>query len=204
MRYPSEETTFSTGGGVLKQIKWMDWLFLGTLLFFILGMVHISLALLGFICMVTPFVMALKTRKRLWCSGYCPRAALFTKLLSKVSLGLKPPKWLFTANTKQLVIGFFCINLGFVVMSTVMVALDRVAPMAFIRFLIFFQVPLELPQLLDLNVPDFITHLGYRIYSIMFTSTVIGLLLGFLYKPRTWCAVCPIQTLTTQIIKVEA
>ena len=61
----------------MKQIKWMDWLFLGTILFFILGVVHISFALLGFICMVTPFVLYLKTGKKLWCQIYCPRAALF-------------------------------------------------------------------------------------------------------------------------------
>jgi len=187
----------------MKQIKWMDWLFLGTILFFILGMVHITFALLGFICMVTPFVLYLKTGKKLWCTTYCPRAALFTKVLSKLSLGMKPPNWLFTAKTKQLVVNYFCINLGFVIMSTVMVGLGRLEPMAFIRFLIAFQVPIQLPQLLDLNVPDVITHLGFRIYSIMFTSTAIGLILGILYKPRTWCAVCPIQTLTTQIEKVQ-
>lgn len=183
----------------MKQLKWMDWLFLGTILFFVLGLVHISLALAGFVCVVTPFLLYLKTGKKLWCQSYCPRAALFTKVLSKLSMGLKPPKWLYSSKTKRRVVIYFCINLGFVVMSTLMVALERIEAMDFIRFLIVFSIPLEFPQLIDLNVPTFIVHLGYRIYSIMFTSTVIGLLLGLLYKPRSWCGVCPIQTLTNDL-----
>ncbi|HAS72931.1 MAG TPA: hypothetical protein DCS67_02170 [Clostridiales bacterium UBA8960] len=183
----------------MKKIKWIDWIFMGTLMFFVLSMVHISLALVGFICMLTPFVLYMKTRKKLWCTTYCPRAALFTKMLSKASLGMTPPTWLFSAKTKRMVVNFFCINLLFVVMSTVMVSMGRFEPMAYIRFLIAFPLPVQLPQLFSWVVPDVITHLGYRIFSVMFTSTVVGLVIGIMYKPRTWCGICPVQTLTTQI-----
>jgi polyferredoxin len=44
-------------------------------------------------------------------------------------------------------------------------------------------------------------HLSFRVYSMMFTTTVIGLLFGFVYKPRTWCMVCPVNTISDMVIK---
>lgn len=177
--------------------RWKDWLFLGTLLFFGLSLVNISFALVGVICMVLPFIMRLTARDKLWCKGYCPRASFFSKVLKPFSLGKKAPEWLYSAKTKRLVLNLFCINLYFASMSTVMVALGKLAPMAYVRFLMAFVVPIQLPQLITFDLPPFIEHLSYRVFSIMFTSTVIGIILGVLFKPRSWCAVCPIQTLTT-------
>jgi len=181
----------------VQKVNLLDWLFMGTILFFGLSMIHVTFALFGILCAVTPFMMYAKTGKKLWCTTYCPRASLFSSLLRKVSLGMKTPDWLFTEKTKRSVIVFFCINLFFATMSTVMVALGRLEPMAFIRFLMAFQLPVELPQLINFAVPDYLLHLSYRVFSIMFSSTVVGLVLGILYKPRTWCGICPIQTLTT-------
>ena len=183
-----------------KSIHWLDALFLGTILFFALSLVHISFALVGLVCFITPLVMALTTGKKLWCNRYCPRASLLKKALSRISLGLKAPNWLYKPATRQGVLTFFCLNLMMATMSTVMVSMDRLPPIDAVRFLMFIQVPIELPQLITLAVPDVITHIGYRIFSIMFSSTVVGLILGLLYKPRTWCAICPVQTVTQMII----
>ena len=79
-------------------------------------------------------------------------------------------------------------------------ALDRIPPMDYVRFLMAFPIPIELPQLLQINLPDALIHLSYRIFSVMFTSTVIGLTMGFLFRPRSWCGICPVQTLTTTMI----
>jgi len=177
--------------------RWKDWLFLGTLLFFGLSLINISFALVGVICMVLPFMMRLTARDKLWCKGYCPRASLFSKVLKPISLGIKAPDWLYTDKTKQLVLRLFCINLFFASMSTMMVFFGRIEPMNYVRFLMAFVVPIQLPQFITLNLPPFIIHFSYRIFSIMFTSSIIGIIIGILYRPRSWCAICPVQTLTT-------
>lgn len=78
-----------------------------------------------------------------------------------------------------------------------MVFKGRINAMETVRFMIAFQLPWNMPQLLNINfIPSWAIHLSFRVYSMMFTTTVIGLLLGFLYKPRTWCTVCPVNTIS--------
>lgn len=76
-----------------------------------------------------------------------------------------------------------------------MVYFGRIEPMAYVRFMMAFAVPLDLPQVLSINAPLFMVHFAYRIFSIMATSMFWGLVLGLLYKPRTWCGICPVNTL---------
>ena len=174
----------------------LDGLFIGTILFFVLGMIHITLAVLGIICMVLPFLLRAWSGKKLWCTTYCPRASLFNKLLKPISLHLKSPKWLFSKKAKKAVLIFFFINLFFITMSTLMVALGRIEPMLYLRLFIAFKIPLALPQFITIDAPQYLMHLGYRFYSVMLTTTMVGLILGILYRPRAWCNICPIQTLT--------
>lgn len=177
-------------------------LFFVTLIFFGLGFLHISFAILGLACFITPFILYWKHGDKVWCKYYCPRAGFLTKVLGKISLGKKPPAFLSGPKLKKGIIIYFTINLFFVTMSTIMVSLGRIEPIEQIRFLIMFPLPFTMPQVLNLSVPANIIHLGYRVYSMMFTSTIVGLLVGFLYRPRTWCGFCPVQTLTTKSRKV--
>jgi len=56
--------------------------------------------------------------------------------------------------------------------------------------------------ILDIGVlPDWVVHLGFRVYSMMFTTTIIGLLLGYLYRARTWCAICPMGALSSLALR---
>lgn len=171
-------------------------LFFVTILFFFMGMIHISLSLFGLFCFTIPFIQFFTYKDRIWCKYYCPRAGFMTTLLSKISLRKPIANFLKGANIKKIVLYYFGINLFFITMSTVMVSLGRVAPMDYVKFLIAFRVPIDLPQFFQISLPPSIIHLSYRIYSMMFTSTVIGLILGFIYMPRTWCTICPIMTLT--------
>jgi hypothetical protein len=171
-------------------------LFVVTILFFLIGMIHISFATVGLLCFGVPLYLYLKYKEKVWCKHICPRAGFFTKVLSKINIGLKPPQFLAGAEFRKAVVIYFAINLFFVTMSTIMVSIGRLEPIEMVRFMIVYSIPLKLPQLLDLNVSDNLVHLGYRAYSMMFTSTFIGVILGVLYKPRTWCRICPVNTLT--------
>lgn len=171
-------------------------LFWITLLFFLLGMIHITFSLIGLLCFILPFVMYYKEEDRVWCKYYCPRAGMFTKLLSKISFHLKMPKWLTSKRMKKIVIYYFGLNIFFATMSTIMTSIGRIEMIDYVRFMIAFKAPFTLPQLLSISVPDGLIHFSYRIYSMMFTSVILGLIMGILYTPRAWCVICPIQSLT--------
>ena len=45
---------------------------------------------------------------------------------------------------------------------------------------------------------------AFGFYSMMLTSTLIGLIVMVLYKPRTWCVFCPMGTTTQLICQAKA
>ena len=174
-----------------------------TIAFFILGFFNIIFAWLGLACLMTPFILLFKDRKKTWCQGICPRASLYQKLLKSRSItGKKTPDWLIRGKAKWFMLGYFCLNLFILTMSTLMVFRGRMEPMERIRFLIAFQLPWQIPQILNLgSFPAWVTHLSFRIYSMMFTTTVLGLIVGWIYMPRSWCTICPINTLSDVALK---
>ena len=52
-------------------------------------------------------------------------------------------------------------------------------------------------------VPDWIAQYSFGFYSIMLTSTLIGLIVMALYRPRTWCSFCPMGTMTQLICRLK-
>ncbi len=169
-----------------------------TLLFFGLGLININLAWLGLLCFTLPFYFLFRDNDKTWCKKYCPRADLFCVAFeNKTKNDRKLHKWFKGKRLKKVVLGYFALNLLVMILSTSMVAFSAEPAVEKIRFMIVFEIPLYLPQLIAIsNVPDWIVHFAYRIYSMMFTSTVIGLWLGYLYKARTWCTICPVNTLS--------
>ena len=45
--------------------------------------------------------------------------------------------------------------------------------------------------------------LFFGFYSLMLTSLLLGLIVMVFYKPRTWCAFCPMGTMTQGICKLK-
>ena len=44
------------------------------------------------------------------------------------------------------------------------------------------------------TVTDWVAQFSFGFYSLMLTSLLLGLIVMVLYKPRTWCAFCPMGT----------
>lgn len=183
--------------------NWTNYFYIITISFFTLGFFNIIFAWLGFICMILPFILLARDKKKTWCQNYCPRASLFQKLFKGRSLsGKTGPDWLIRGKAKWVMLGYFSINLFVLTMSTVMVFKGRREALENIRFLLVFQFPWDIPQLLNLGtMPNWIAHLSFRIYSMMFTTTVLGLILSWIFKPRTWCTICPINTISDISLK---
>ena len=48
-----------------------------------------------------------------------------------------------------------------------------------------------------------VAQFSFGFYSLMLTSLLLGLIVMVLYKPRTWCAFCPMGTMTQCICKLK-
>jgi len=53
------------------------------------------------------------------------------------------------------------------------------------------------------TVADWVAQFSFGFYSLMLTSLLLGLIVMVLYKPRTWCAFCPMGTMTHGICKLK-
>ncbi len=181
------------------------YLFIITLTFFLLGFVNIHFSLLGFVCMILPIVLLLRNRKKTWCQGYCPRASFFTVCgKSKKWASLNTPLFFIKGKMKWIMLAYFGLSLTIIILSTISVARGIKPPMEYLRFLILIPLPFKMPQLLDLfTMSSWITHLSYRFYSMMMTTTFLGLILALIYKPRTWCTICPIATVSDIILDTQ-
>lgn len=179
-------------------------LYIITLLYFLLGIINIHLAILGFVCFLFPFILLIKNNKKTWCQGYCPRASLYSKIGIFNKSSRLIPAYIISGNMKWIILIYFTISLFIITASTLRVSAGAMSPMLIVRFLIVFPFPGHIPQLIEFTgIVPWITHLSYRIYSMMMTTTILGLLFGVIYHPRTWCAVCPIQTLSGIYINQE-
>ena len=179
------------------------YLFLITLSFFALGFVNIHFSLLGIICMILPFILLFKSRRKIWCQSYCPRASLYSTCGNfKKWSSLSTPRFFIKGNMKWIILAYLGINLTFILMSSLMVGIGVRPAMDYLRILVIFPIPFQMPQLIDyIEVTPWLTHLSYRLYSMMITTTILGLLLALIYKPRTWCTICPISTVSDVLIK---
>lgn len=182
-----------------KQQGLVPGLFLVTLLYFSLGFVSILFGLLAFFCMAIPFVLLARYKKKVWCSTYCPRASLLLKTGTKQKT--RPiPRQFSNGTLKKVMLWYFGLNLLFITGSTIQVAMGNMASMEYVR--LFIAIPLvPLPQLITVEAPSAIMHLSYRLYSMMLSSTILGIVLSRLYRPRIWCAICPVGTLSNEILR---
>ena len=48
-----------------------------------------------------------------------------------------------------------------------------------------------------------VAQFAFGFYSIMLTSTLLGLITMALFKPRSWCVYCPMGTMTQLICQAE-
>lgn len=181
-------------------------LYLFVLSYFILGLVNIHFALLGLICMSIPLILVFKTRKKTWCQGYCPRASLLKKTgKSKIACSRPSPLFFTKGKMKWLMLLYFGISLSLIIYSTIRVALSGNLPNEILKLFIVIPLPFEVPQLFSISgIAPWLTHLAYRFYSMMLTTTLLGTALSLIFKPRTWCTICPIATISGEVVKLQS
>ena len=182
--------------------KWYEYLWLAEALYWILGLCNILFAWLGMLFFAIPLVMAIAGGSKAYCNRYCGRGQLLELLGSKLkrSPGRRPPKFLRSRWFRYGFLAFFMTMFGLMLFSTYRVFAG--APLRqSVTLLWTFRLPWEWAKV-DMVSP-WIAQFAFGFFSVMMTSTVLGLLTMVLFRPRSWCVYCPMGTMTQEICRLK-
>lgn len=182
--------------------KWNDYLWIATIAYFTLGIFNILFAWLGMACFIIPLLFAIMKGNKSYCNNYCGRSKLFDILGRKLKLSRnKPtPKLLYSTGFRYGFLIFFMTMFMLMIFNTYQVFAGRPLQEA-ITLLWTFKLPWTWAD--TSFVSPWIAQFSFGFFSVMLTSTILGLATMFLFKPRTWCSFCPMGSMTQAICKLK-
>ena len=171
--------------------KRSDYLWIASLLYLFLGLFHILFAWLGLICFLVPLLLAVGKGEKSYCNHYCGRGQLMQRLGNRFSAQRACPGWL---RSRWFRYGFLLFFLSmFASMLYMSYAVLQGKPLSASITLLW---TVRIPWFVKSGAQDWILQFAYGFYSLMLTSTMLGILTMLVYKPRTWCVYCPMGTMT--------
>lgn len=183
--------------------NWYDYLWVGELLYLFLSLFNILFAWLGMLFFVIPLAIAIVCGNKTYCNRYCGRGQLFGLLGGRFQLSRNtaPPRFLRSSFFRYGFLIFFMIMFGLMLFNTYRVFTG--APLQeTITLLWMFKLPWEWADV-TMAAP-FMAQFAFGFFSIMLTSTVLGLVTMILFRPRSWCVYCPMGTMTQGICRIKS
>ncbi|MFV0313800.1 MAG: 4Fe-4S binding protein [Anaerotignum sp.] len=187
-----------------KKKTWNQYLWLASLLYLTLGFFNILFAWLGLFCFVIPLVMSFAGGKKGYCNHYCGRGQLFAILGSRFSMNKPIPKWIYSKWFRYGFLTFFMAMFMNMLFTTYLVFAGAQDLKEVVTVLWSFSLPWSFasPDTAAF-VPDWVKQFALGFYSVMLTSTILGLITMVIYRPRTWCVYCPMGTMTQLVCKAK-
>ncbi len=187
-----------------KKKHWYDYLWIWSIVYFALGFFNILFAWLGMIDFLVPIIIAAAGGNKVFCNNFCGRGQLFGVLgkSCKCSLNKPTPRWISSKWFRYGFLVFFLTMFGVMIFQTYLVASGAQSLREVLKLFWTFKVPFQWTYSGNI-VPDWVAQFSFGFYSMMLTSTLIGLIVMVLFKPRTWCAFCPMGTMTQTICKIK-
>ena len=184
--------------------KWYDYLWIWSIVYFALGFFNILFAWMGMIDFLVPLVIAIFGGSKAFCNRYCGRGQLFRVLGNQChcSRNKPTPKWLSSKWFRYGFLVFFLCMFGNIVFQTWLVGAGAASLKEAIKLFWTFRIPWGWTYTAG-TVADWIAQFSFGFYSLMLTSTLIGLIVMALFKPRSWCTFCPMGTMTQGICKIK-
>ena len=183
----------------MKQ-KWYDYLWIAELAYWVLGLLNILFAWLGVLFFCIPLLFAVFGGNKGYCNRYCGRGQLLGLLGRKLSRNVPPPRFLRSPWFRYGFLTFFMIMFGLMLRSTWM-AFTGAPLRQTVTLLWVFKLPW---QWADVSmVAPWMAQFAFGFFSVMMTSTVLGLLTMVLFRPRSWCVYCPMGTMTQGICRLR-
>ena len=181
---------------------WYEYLWIASPVYLTLGFVNILFAWLGLIDFMVPLIIAIARGNKAFCNRYCGRGQLLQQC-GACSRYVNAPRWLASKWFRYGFLVFFLSMFGNMLFQTYLVAAGAQSLVEAIKLLWLFRVPWGWAYGAG-TVTDWIAKFSFGFYSLMLTSTIIGLAVNILFEPRTWCSFCPMGTMTQMICKLKA
>lgn len=190
----------------MKQKKrWYEYLWIASAAYLVLGFFNILFAWLGLLCFLIPLIMAFTGREKGYCNRYCGRGQLFGILGDKLGLSrlrLPVPRWLHSKWFRYGFLAFFMAMFGNMLYVTWTVFSGAGSLREAVTLLWTFRLPWDWAYAAGSTAP-WVAQFAFGFYSVMLTSTVLGLVTMLLFRPRTWCVYCPMGTMTQLVCKAK-
>ena len=188
----------------MNKKHWYDYLWIFSTIYLALGFFNIIFAWLGLICFITPLLISLIKGNKSYCNKYCGRGQLFSLLGGRFGLSRKKdmPRWMVSLVFRYAFLIFFLTMFGMMIWNTFLVFKGAELKQIVTLFWTF-----KLPWNWAYNsgiVPEGVAQFAFGFYSLMLTSTLLGIITMILFKPRSWCVYCPMGTMTQMICKIKA
>ena len=182
--------------------RWYDYLWVFEATYLLLGVFNILFAWLGMIYFITPLAISLFGGGKAYCNKYCGRGQMLSLLGGRLGLSRKvtPPKFLRSTWFRYGFLAFFMTMFGLMAATTVQVFMGNPLREA-VTLLWVFRLPWQWAN--TSMVSPWIAQYAFGFYSVMLTSTVLGLVTMALFKPNSWCVYCPMGTMTQGICKLK-
>ena len=187
----------------MKQ-QWQNHVWILSLLYLILGFFNILFAWLGLLCFFIPLGIAAIKGTKGYCNRYCGRGQLFALLGGKLGLSRNqsPPAFLKSKWFRYGFLSFFLIMFFQMLWNTWLVFSGIQELKQAVTLLWTFRLPWEWAYNGAAAAP-WVAQFAFGFYSVMLTSTILGLATMLLFKPRSWCVYCPMGTMTQLICKLK-
>ena len=182
--------------------KWYDYLWIWTIVYFTLGFFNILFAWLGMIDFLVPLGFAIFGGNKHFCNKYCGRGQLLGKIGSKCSLNRPTPKFMSSKWFRYGFLIFFLAMFGNMIFQTYLVGSGAQSLTEGIKLFWTFNVPWGWAYSGGV-FPDWVAKFSFGFYSLMLTSTLIGIIVMVLFKPRTWCVFCPMGSMTQAVCRIK-
>ncbi len=168
-----------------------------------LGLFNILFAWLGLLCFSIPLIISLVGGGKKYCNIYCGRGQMLELMGTKLKLSRNKdiPSFL---KSKWFRYGFliFFLTMFVSMLNTTYLVFNNVKDLKeFITLIWTFKVPWNWAN--TSMVSPWITQFAFGFYSMMLTSSILGIVSMILYKPKSWCVYCPMGTMTQLISKAK-
>ena len=139
-----------------------------------------------------------------YCNRYCGRGQVFGLLGGRFGLSRKKdiPGWMKSKWFRYGFLIFFFIMFFQMLWNTYLVFAGAQDLRQVVTLLWTFKLPWNWAYHGTLFHPG-VAQFAFGFYSVMLTSTVLGLITMVLFKPRSWCVYCPMGTMTQLICRAK-
>ena len=182
---------------------WYDYLWIFSATYLILGFFNILFAWLGMLCFLLPLLIAIFGGDKMYCNLFCGRGQLFALLGKKLRLSAdrKPPVFLHKKWFRYGFLAFFMVMFGQMLWVTYLVGAGQRELSQHVKLLWSIKLPWQWAYYG--GVAPWVAQFSFGFYSVMLTSTVLGMITMALFRPRSWCVYCPMGTMTQLICQAR-